>query len=362
MTAQIASLTSHSPVLSGVVARLRQDAWFYYAVLGYTLLGLVYLVAVGDSGGTSHSSYILPAVKGFLLLMPLVALGFDFSRVVVRFDQRRSLAFRRAFSPERLASLSAGMIMMVGIAVFQGTFTSIKTSLPLLFDGFPYDRLHADIDALLHFGADPWRLLHAVAGNGVVRLVAEFNYGAGWFAVCFGALFFVATSPQADGVRMRYLAMFMFCWVVVGNILAGAFLSAGPEFYGDVTGDHARFAELLAFLAQSPMEASAYVVQRYLWVLYENNVPGIGGGISAFPSVHVALVTMNALFVIERSRLWGSVAFLYVAFVLASSVYLGWHYAIDGYVSIAVVAAGHFGLRRYMSGSKPSVRGQTAAV
>ena len=68
---------------------------------------------------------------------------------------------------------------------------------------------------------------------------------------------------------------------------------------------------------------------------------------------------MNALFVIERSRLWGRIAFLYVAFVLASSVYLGWHYAIDGYVSIAVVAAGHFGLRRYMARSTLVVPGPT---
>lgn len=343
------------PVLSGVRARLQRDAWFYYAVFGYTVLGLIFLVVVDDPGGASHSSYIVPATKGFLLLMPLVALGFDASRVVVRFDQRRSLAFRRTFSTERLASLLAGLVMMMGIAVFQGTFTSVKTSLPLLFGGFPYDRLHAEIDTMLHFGVDPWRFLHAVAGNGLVRLIVEFNYGAVWFAACFGALFFVATSPRADALRIRYLIMFMWCWIVVGNILAGAFLSAGPAFYGDVTGDHARFADLLAFLAASPVEASAYGVQRYLWALYQNDIPGVGAGISAFPSVHVALITMNALFVAERSRPLGFLAFVYVAFIAASSVYLGWHYAIDGYISIAIVVASHFLMRRFLRDPAPSV-------
>ncbi|MBC7282002.1 phosphatase PAP2 family protein [Hoeflea sp.] len=355
MTVQTLYLRSENPLLSGVLARLTADGWFYWAVLFYTIMGFAFLIAVGDAGGASHASYVLPAIKGFLLMMPLAALSFDVIRVIVRFDQRRRLAFRRTFSAGRLAALGSGMMMMAGIAVFQGTFTSIKTSLPLIFGGFPYDRLQADIDAWLHFGADPWRTLHAVAGNDAVRLIAEINYGEVWFTVCFGALFFVATSPAADAVRKRYLIMFMIVWIVVGNLLAGTFLSAGPAFYGNVTGDHARFAGLLAFLAQSPLDASVMLSQRYLWLLHENNIQGLGGGISAFPSVHVALVTMNALFVIERSRPWGIAAFAYVGFVLFSSVYLGWHYAIDGYVSIAVVTAAHFGLRRFMTGFRPAV-------
>ena len=129
-----------------------------------------------------------------------------------------------------------------------------------------------------------------------------------------------------------------------------------------MTGDHTRFAELLAFLAQSPLDASVIVSQRYLWLIHENHLQGLGGGISAFPSVHVALVTMNALFVIERSRFWGILAFGYVAFVLASSVYLGWHYAIDGYASIVLVTAAHFGLRRFMSAGKPVVERQVSAA
>ena len=355
MTVQILHLDPARPIFSGLLARLGSDAWFYAAVIAYTVLGLAFLLAVGHTGGTTHASYVLPAIKGFLLLMPLVAVSFDAIRVVVRFDARRPLAFRRSFSPARLSALFSGIILMAGIAVFQGTFSSIKAAMPLMFGGFPYDRLHADIDAMLHFGVDPWRLLHAVAGNDLVRLIAEINYGEVWFALCFGALFFVATSPAADGVRKRYLIMFMVVWIMVGNLLAGLFLSAGPAFYGNVTGEHARFAGLLAFLAESPLDASVIVSQRYLWLLHDNNIPGLGGGISAFPSVHVALVTMNALFIAEWSRRWGLLAFAYVGFVLFSSVYLGWHYAIDGYVSIIVVTAAHFVLRRMMQGAGPAV-------
>ena len=189
-----------SPVLSGVRARLQRDAWLYYAVLGYTLLGMLFLLAAGDLRGSSHAVYVLPAIKAFLIFMPLVALGYDASRVVLRVDQRRRLAFSRVLTPERFASLAAGIILMAGLTVFQGTFTTIKTALPQLSGGFPHDRVQADIDAMLFFGTDPWRLFHAVGGNAVVRTIVEFNYNVMWFAACYGVLFFVATSPRADGV------------------------------------------------------------------------------------------------------------------------------------------------------------------
>lgn len=355
MATQVYSRFS-SAFLSITRGRLLGDAWFYYAVAAYTVFAFVFLYLLGASGGTAHAAYAEPMYKVFGLFMPIAALSFDAIRVIVRLDHRRRLAFRLAFSSERMASLMSGMIMMAGIIVFMGTFTTIKTSLPLLFDGYPHDRFQADIDRMLHFGVDPWRWLHGVAGHGVVRAALEFNYGMVWFSLCFGGLFFVATSPRADGIRIRYLVMFMLCWVVVGNLLAGVFLSAGPAFYGDVTGDHARFADLLATLAGSPDTASPYAYQRYLWSLYESDIKGFGAGISAFPSVHVALITMNALFVAERSRVFGALAFVYVAVIAASSVYLGWHYAIDGYVSIILVVASHLLVKRYLPAGNPVSR------
>lgn len=55
---------------------------------------------------------------------------------------------------------------------------------------------------------------------------------------------------------------------------------------------------------------------------------------------------MQALFLREISRPAGLVGFAYVALVVLSSVYLGWHYAIDGYVSALVAFGIHAGMRR----------------
>lgn len=88
--------------------------------------------------------------------------------------------------------------------------------------------------------------------------------------------------------------------------------------------------------------------QEYLWTLYQSGTIGLGSGISAFPSMHVALATVVALYAWEWSRKLGFVAWVYVAFILCSSVYLGWHYAIDGYASIVVVSGLYWALRVLM--------------
>ncbi len=333
---------ARSDFWSHFTARLIADRWLYAAIVAYTAIGVALLLATDTERMLSHGLYVAQWSKMFLLLMPLGAISFDICFVVLRFERRRRLAYRRVFSPQRLAALVCGVLLLMGFMVFQGTFTSIKNVLPVLNDGFPYDRLHADLDRVLHFGQDPWRWLYGVAGHGLVRGIVEFNYNVLWFILCFGALFFVATSPAASTVRVRYLTMFMIVWVICGNVLAGVFLSAGPAYYGLVTGDAARFGEQLAFLAHSNGASSAATYQKYLWQLYEADKAGFGGGISAFPSVHVGLITMNALFAAEYSRRLGIAAFAYVAFVCASSVYLAWHYAIDGYVSVLVVVAAYW--------------------
>ena len=74
------------------------------------------------------------------------------------------------------------------------------------------------------------------------------------------------------------------------------------------------------------------------------------------------LIALNALFVFEWRRRWGAVAFAYVAFIIASSVYLAWHYAIDGYAAVAVSLVIYLATRRLMpNASNRSVVSEEAA-
>jgi small basic protein len=325
---------------------IRADAPLYAFILLYTAFGVGYLDWTAKWDAAAYATYVGHWLVLFAVTLPVLALIVDFALLLHRFERRRRLAARYVFSSHRIGSLLAGMALLQGMVLFQGTFTTVKNLLPVTQSGFPYDRIQADIDKALHFGVDPWRWLNSFAAYDWVRIAVEWNYSVLFFALCFGGLFFMATSPAARAVRMRYLFEFMLVWIVVGNLLAGLFLSAGPAFYGLVTGDEARFGEQLQFLARglgSPDSSAGF--QAYLWELHISGKAGLASGISAFPSVHVALIAMNALFLRDHDRRLGLAGFAYTGLIMASSVYLGWHYAIDGYVAVMVVVGIHFALK-----------------
>ncbi|QFY60736.1 hypothetical protein FZ934_10080 [Rhizobium grahamii] len=346
-----------SELLSHLMIRARADAWLYFAVAFYFLGSVLLITATGHAEVMSFSLYFDQWTFLFLIFMPLTAVVVDYAWVIFRFEGKRALVARKTFSPQRLAHLFSGMALLMALMIFQGTFTSIKNLLPILRGGFVYDHMLANADALLSFGSDPSKILQSI---GVVGIM-DWNYSILWFILCFGTLFFVATSPRAASIRVRYISMFMFVWVFCGNILAGFFMSAGPAFYGAATGDHERFAALQAFLSSPDGPLLAHSFQTYLWSLHQAGTSGLGSGISAFPSVHVGLIALNAFFAIDLSRRFGVLAFCYTAFVMLSSVCLGWHYAVDGYASLILVGAAHYGVKAVME-RRPTLSGTPDSV
>ncbi|TIQ31774.1 MAG: hypothetical protein E5X48_26595 [Mesorhizobium sp.] len=351
-------------IIEAAAQLVRKDSGLYLIIAAYTLAGLVFLHAVGADDRSAYSIYFADWIKLNCLTFPIFVVIFDAILILHRFSSRRLLVVKTTFSNGRLAYFLSGLCLLVALMIFQGTFTSVKNAMPVWQGGFRFDVVQADIDAFLHFGIDPWRWLYAVAKNDWVRAVVEWNYNVLWFLLNFSALFFVATSPKVASIRTRYVVCFMAVWIIVGSVLAALFLSAGPAFYGLVTGDTARFGEQLAFLTKGLGSFySAVSYQNYLWSLNEAGRTGFGSGISAFPSVHVGLVTLNALFLREYNRHLGALAFLYVAFVAASSVYLAWHYAIDGYVAASVTFLIYVVARKLVPADRRSLamRTQTAA-
>jgi PAP2 superfamily len=326
--------------------RIRSDFPIYLTIVIYALLGFLFLQQNNALYLASDGADVEKAAVLAFLMFPGLFLFSDFVLLIHRFDRRRKSAFVQMFSAKRLSAIFAGSLMLVMILFFQGTFTSIKNTLVVWSGGFQYDEIQANMDAAMHFGTDPWRYLRFMIDWRLLGSAVRYNYGVVWFFLSFGIVYFVASSTKADKVRNRYLATFMLVWILVGNVFAGLFMSAGPAFYGKVTGDYSRFGELLAMLAAGGGEAAAGVnFKAYLWQMHESGQSGFGSGISAFPSVHVGLTVMNTLFAYEANRRLGHLMALYAIFILASSVALGWHYAIDGYAAAIIVCAVHFAMR-----------------
>jgi hypothetical protein len=170
-------------------------------------------------------------------------------------------------------------------------------------------------------------------------------YTGGWMIAVCTLPAMVGASRRLAPLRLRFFLTYLFCWIVLGNVVAGLFMSAGPVYYGQVTGDTARFADQLGYLSFSDgLLHSSYELQRTLWMLHERGRTELGTGISAFPSVHVAMATLFALTGCAINRWAGIAGLIFLAVILTGSVHLAWHYAIDGYASMIAVAAVWFTL------------------
>jgi hypothetical protein len=326
--------------------RLRTDVPIYLTIVIYSLLGYLFLQDNNALHLAAYGAYVEKAALLAFFVFPGLFLFSDFVLLIHRFDRRRKTAIARLFSAKRFSAIFAGSLMLVMVMFFQGTFTSIKNALVIWSGGFQFDEIQANIDAAMHFGADPWRYVRFMIEWPLLRSAVVYNYGVVWFLLSFGIVYFVASSPKAESVRIRYLATFMLVWILVGNVFAGLFMSAGPVFYGKVTGDFSRFGELLSMLAAGHGEAATGVdYKAYLWSLHEKGQSGFASGISAFPSVHVGLTVMNTLFAYEANPMLGRMMALYTIFIAASSVALGWHYAIDGYAAAIIVCVVYFAVK-----------------
>jgi PAP2 superfamily. len=341
-------VTESSSLLAALPGRvriaLRRDRPIYLMIAAYALAGAGFLAVIGEFDPSVFFVYVHGYAANALALMPAVVIGLSLLVVRFRHRHRRMLVLRMMLRPQRLARGLAGVVLVIAMAIFQGTFTAIKTALPEVTQAFatqPFfaDPAFADLERAV-FGGDPWQQLHALLPDSVtlMRLV-ELNYGVGWAIVTMLILFHFATSPRADGLRIRYFACFILTWFLLGNVFAAVGMSAGPALYGFATGDPARFADLVAALSPTggmPFSASSF--QAYLADAYRGGEGGFGTGISAFPSLHVGAMMIDALFLREIDRRLGLAAFAYTALIWVSSVYLGWHYAVDGLFSILFVA------------------------
>jgi hypothetical protein len=106
------------------------------------------------------------------------------------------------------------------------------------------------------------------------------------------------------------------------------FSSVGPVFYDRLFGS-ARFAQLGSTLSAGG--ASAMLAESdAMWRSYATAEPGFVAGMSAFPSMHVAIslwLFLAARTLAPRIALFAAAYFM---FVWIASVQLGWHYVADG--------------------------------
>jgi hypothetical protein len=221
------------------------------------------------------------------------------------------------------------------IPVAMSSFTWLKVLIPIV-NPFDWDSRFAEWDRALHGGLHPWQLLQPLLGVPIITSTVTFLYHLWIFVLC-GVVLWQTLSTGNQRRRMQYLVTLVLLWIVVGNLAATVFASAGPVYFGRVTGLDDPFAPLMEYLryADRMTGVMALEVQELLWQSYLHQGAEIGRGISAMPSMHLASSFSFVLIGFATSRRLGILFGAFCFVILVGSVHLGWHYAIDGYVAIA---------------------------
>ncbi len=351
-------IRGNAEVASGDVAGGRKrrlgDEVLAISVSIYLALGMVFLLFV-DSGSVSFLAEIPSSFRTFLTLAQLIVPWWG--GIVVAAALVLIGPIRRRLWQRMLPILAS--IFLCG--AFTMMFALIKNSLSLIVP-FWADDLFSRADLALHLGYSPHDLLAWMSPLNTGELLTFYLNGWVFFATFFPVLL-IAFDDNAER-RNVFTLLWVGCWVGLGNVLALVFMSYGPIFTDLFPGGPANLHRSALALFDRPDSALLTALKMHLWRDYAGESGMLGSGISAFPSVHVGMATVLGLYVarigadIARSGklvphlarglvvLSRIVAGGYVAVYLVLSVYLGWHYAVDGYASILLISGGYLWLRR----------------
>ena len=230
------------------------------------------------------------------------------------------------------------MVIMLGtvlVAVGASTFLPLKYAIPSEIP-FWLDRPLATAERAF-FGDDPWLVLDHLIGWATLPLDRIY---ACWLPTQLIVMFLVMLSRPSPS-KSQSLIAYSLAWFVLGVVAAVLLSSRGPLFYDRAFGGQS-FAPLAATLHRRGAWAAITESDR-MWASFATGRPGFVAGISAMPSIHVA-ISLWIVFTSQRMApraFWVSV--VYFMLISLGSVQLGWHYVADGIVAaIGMIAIWRF--------------------
>lgn len=328
-----------------LVAALRGELSRQRALIGLVMIYWVGCVAMGSVEGRPVNPFLYGPV--FVLIFVLIVL-FLVSRSALRLarDPARRMSIDALYTDVKAGILlEDGVRVALLLTVFSITislFQSVKAMIPVI-KPFQYDAGFAEVDRIIHGGFYPHELLQPLMGYPGVTFATLVLYNL-WLPLVF--VVFVMQITRADNpvLLRRYLLSFLLGWIVIGTIGAAFLSSAGPVYYArvlDLAPGAGPYGELLTYYSATRDVVPLFLtdMQEMLWGYYESGTLGPGAGISAMPSVHVALATHMYLVARHEGRWQARVFGAYALVIFLGSIHLGWHYAIDGYLGGAMMLA-----------------------
>lgn len=316
--------------------------WFRVLSLSISCIAFALVVFRADDVWQSLNIIGVSYVTTFFIFVSLLLLGhFVFSLLSHMLRTRKDETINKAnwyrayWSRFPFADNACALVAFVATST---CFSANKVKV-IGTEGFQYDDLFIQWDRVLFLGRAPWELTHRLLPTAALTKWIDLLYHPLFIPMVVGYILCFSTRARAD-LRYTYMLTYLASFVIIGMMMATTLSSAGPVFYGDLVGDEAVFAPLLDRLDLQSEAAGPFtsiLARNYLLALHLNGEARFFGGISAMPSMHIALAYMWAFAAWQINRPLGVVVHVYAAVIWIGSVHLGWHYFVDGLVSLIVL-------------------------
>lgn len=314
----------------------------------------MFVVVTALSLGASAGDFILllsysKSFNRFLPLIPLVFFLFWFVRVLYERRQDGFAAgiqhFEDFISSYVRSERFWNIVWGISIVFFLSLFFSLGKSLIPHLTTYSWDPLFAQWDRAVHFGHYPHEFIAPLVNATGVPEVTGYVYFSFYIYLFLMSVYAVFFEKDPRRVH-QFLWGYVLSWIVYGMGAATLLASVGPVFYGrffEGVDPYAGYVQELMAVAKAHdigMVAAYDVI--YEWAVDESVIDL--NGISAMPSMHVALVALGVFYFWDEGWCARAGMIIYLALTILCTVYLALHYAIDAYASIALVAVLWWGI------------------
>lgn len=322
---------------------LKENFWFLFFTAIFVMTAAVLGHHYNQSEIVKFSLYSQSLFKAFQYSIPIMVVVYLIYVTFIADTTTLIGKFVHDFNTHILnvRNLASILIIVLAFPYVLSSLTIMKTLLPYITN-YHLDHFLMNLDKALHFGVAPWELMQPFLGYPYVTFGLNIVYNF-WFFMQFFVVIWQILSLSRPRLRMQFFISYVLAWMVLGSLLAILLASAGPCYYPQITGLTDPYSPLFEYLHHvdnllktHDWSLWALHTQDYLWDNYVESTVALGSGISAMPSLHISVAVLLALVGWRTNRGIGIFLTAHAFLIFIGSVHLGWHYAVDGYVSVIV--------------------------